>query len=177
MEGGEAQLILVTTLSYDQLDAFIRDRQISLDNADLIFGYNPEAIRKYLSERLGSPGYVMGIRGRINDKSVSLLSQLDEGLQGDRVILEVDVDDDDVLSFDVKGLEDAAEILTYGLPEETLFDQLDSSIIPAGEAHGIPIVCTPAVKRTSDIRITALNQNIDIDVEGITFVRLNKPQS
>lgn len=167
-------MILVTTLSYDQLGTFIRDRQVSLDNADLVFGTNTNSIKKYLSDRLGSEGYVMGIRGRINEKSVSLLSQLDAGLQGNKVILEVNVNDEDVLSFDVQGLEDAAQILTHGLPEEILCDQLDSSIIRPEEAKGVLVVCAPAVRRTSDIRITSLNRDIDIDVEGITFVKLRR---
>lgn len=167
-------MILVTTLDYDQLGAFIRDKQVSLDNADLIFGSNTESIKKYLADRLGSEGYVMGIRGRINEKTVALLSQLDSGLQDNKVILEVTVDDDEVMSFDVEGLEDAANILTYGLPDEMLYDQLDQALVSPGTTKGVSVVCTPAVRRTSGIRVTSLNRDIDINVEGITFVKLQQ---
>lgn len=166
-------MILVTTLSYDQLGAFIKDKQVSLDNADLIFGQDYEAIRKYITDRLGSDGYVMGLRGRINERSVELLSQLDAGLAGDRAVLEAEVEDDEVLSFDVNELEDAVQILTYGLPDEVLFDQLDSAVIQGDHQGGIEIVCVPAVRKTNNIRVTSLTREIVLDAEGITFVRLS----
>lgn len=165
-------MLLVTTLSYDQFGQFIRDKQISLDNSNLIFGYRYDIIHKYLQDRLGSEGYIMGIRGRINNKSVALLSQLDAGLTGDRLIMEVNVDDDDVLSFGVQGLEDAVKIMTMGLPEEMVYDQLDASLLEKGNGTPVEVVCAPMVTRSTGIRITSLNREVVLDVDGITFVRM-----
>lgn len=165
-------MLLVTTLSYDQFGAFIRDKQICLNNVDLIFGYDYPPIKKYILERLGSSGYVVGIRGRINNQSVNLLSQLDKELMGNRIVVEVDVKDDDVLSFNVNGLEEAAQLLTYGLPEEMVIEQLDASLVGKSGTYPVEVVCAPSINRNRNIRITSLNRDVELNVEGITFVKL-----
>lgn len=167
--------VMVTTLSFSQLGALIRDKQVSLNNADLIFGQNYDAVKHYLQERLAADTYVMGIRGRINTDSVKLLSALDAGLNVDenRVIVEVNVPDDDILTFDASKLDDATQIMMYGLPEEMAFDQLDASQSGKDEATGIEVICTSKLRRSSNIRVTSLRRDdIVFDVEGITFVRV-----
>lgn len=166
--------VMITTLSYEQLGAFIRDKQVSLDNASLIFGQNFEAVKHYLQERLGTDSYVMGIRGRINSDSVELLSKLDAGLQGNRVIVEVNVPDDDIITFDAAKLDDATQIMMYGLPEEMAFDQLDASQSEQGKSQGIEVVCTPKLKRATEVRVTSLHRDLNFDAEGITFIRVNR---
>lgn len=165
-------MLLVTTLSYDQLGALIRNKSVSLDNDSLVFGQSSEPVRKYLMSRLGGTGYVVGIRGRINQKSAQLLSQLDRGLQGNKLILEAPVSEDEAITFNVQGIEEAVEILTYGLPDEMLYEQLDSAIVPKDDTSGVQIICVPAIEATGNIRITSLNREIEVDAEGITFVKL-----
>lgn len=167
-------MYIVTTLSYDQLATLIRDKKVSIDNANLIFGQFSTSVNKYLADKMGTPGYVIGIRGRINANSVNLLAQMDPGLKGNKVVLEAQVSEDQTLSFSVNGLAEAAEILTYGLPDEDLFDQLDSSVVPSGTSPGVEVVCTSTIQNVGSIRITSLNREISVDAEGITFVKLNK---
>lgn len=163
-------MLMVTTMSYDQLAALIKNRSISLDNDNLIFGQSTEIVGSYLRDRFGSPGYVVGIRGRINEKSAMLLSQLDRGLGGNKVILEAPVEEDDMVVFNVKGLEEAADLIAHGIPAEMVYDQLDSAI--SHEATGVQVICVPEIARSSNIRITSLNRDITVDAEGITFVKL-----
>lgn len=166
--------LMITTLTYDSLGAFIRDGKVSLNNDDLIFGQSYEAVQKYLRERLGTDGYVMGIRGRINDATVALLSQLDRGLKGDKVVVEVQVKDDEILTFDATKLDDVTQILMYGLPDEMAFDQLDASQPEEGHKGVLEVICTSKLRKSGDVRVTALDRDIDFDVEGITFVRTGK---
>lgn len=165
-------MLIVTTLSYDQLGSFIRNKQVSLDNENLLFGKSFPPIKKYLTERLGGSGYVIGIRGRINENSVKLLSQLDKGLQGNKVIIEAPVSEDEIMTFNVQDLEEAAQILMYGLPDEILYNHLDNALLHDKVEDGIEIICVPAIRQSYNIRITSLNRDITIDAEGITFVKM-----
>lgn len=165
-------MLLVTTLSYDQLGALIKNRSVSLNNDNLIFGQSTDVVGSYLRDRFGSAGFVVGIRGRINERSAQLLAQLDRGLEGNKIILEAPVSEDDMVAFNVKGLEEAAELIAHGIPAEMVYDQLDSSITSASDTTGIQVICVPEIERTANIRITSLNREIAVDAEGITFVRL-----
>lgn len=163
-------MLMVTTMSYDQLATLIRDRSITLNNDNLIFGQSTEVVGSYLRDRFGSSGYVVGIRGRINEKSAALLSQLDKGLGGNKLILEAPVQEEDMVAFSVKGLEEAAELIAHGIPTEMVYDQLDSSI--STDETGVQIICVPEISRTNNIRITSINREISVDADGITFVKL-----
>lgn len=165
-------MLLITTLSYDEFGAFVKNSQVTLNNADLILGQNSEVIGKYIRDRLGSRGYVMGLRGRINKDSAEILSGLDSGLEGDRFIIEVDVDDDDVLSFDVAGLEEAVQIMEYGLPDEMVYAQLDSSLLEKPATDRVTVLCAPQIRKGKEVRITSLSRNAIVNIEGITFVKL-----
>lgn len=165
-------MLLVTTMNYDELARLIRDKSVSLNNDRLIFGHDTAAVRSYLTERLGGTGYVVGIRGRINNASAKLLAQLDRGLAGNKVIIEASASEDEALAFTVKGIEEAIEIMTYGLPEEVLYDHLDSTRVQPGSTTEVEIVCIPDIKKDGGIRVTSLSREINVDAEGITIVKL-----
>lgn len=165
-------MVVVTTLSYDQLATLIKDRKVSLNNDTLLFGEHYSTIQRYIKERLGGKGYVMAIRGRINPASVGLLSKLDPGLKGNKVIIEAPVDQDDLLTFDVAGLDKAVEIINYGLPEELVEEALDEAQAAVSE-NSVQVVCAPYLHKTRNVRITSLNRDIDVGDADITFVRLN----
>lgn len=165
-------MVVVTTLSYDELATLIRDKRVSLNNENLLLGAKYEAIQHYIQERLGGDGYVMAIRGRINPASVSLLSKLDGGLRGNKVIIEAPVDRDDLIVFDVAGLDKAVDIINYGLPEELVTEALDEAQTEIRD-DVVQVVCTPYIHKTGNVRITSLHREIDVAVAGITFVKLN----
>lgn len=165
-------MTIVTTASYDQLGQLIRNNRVSLNNGVLIFGQQSESISKYLTDQMGDDGYVIGIRGNINPNSARLLEQLDPSLHGNKIIIEAPVEENDIVAFSVKGIEEAAEILEYGLPEEILFDQLDQAIVDSRSVNGVQIICAPVIQKKGIIRITSLHTRVDIEAEGITFVKL-----
>ena len=166
-------MVIVTTLNYTEFAAFIKNKSVALNNSALVFGENYTEVKRYLEDRLGCGGYVMGIRGRINQTSAKLLAQLDPKLANDRrLILETPVDDRDALVFNVKGLEEAIEILTYGLPEDVLREHLDNSI-DTTDSNDVKVICVPAIFKSGDVKITSLNSEVSVDSAGITFVKLN----
>ncbi len=165
-------MVVVTTLSYDQLATLIKEKKVSLNNEYLLFGEHYEAIQHYIEERLGGPGYVMAIRGRINPVSVRLLSQLDKGLRGNKVIIEAPVSQDDLLVFDVEGLDKAVEIINYGLPDELVEEALDEAQTTVSD-NSVQVVCAPYLHKTGNVRITSLNRDIDVGDADITFVKLS----
>lgn len=164
-------MVIVTTLSYDQLALLIRDKKVSLNNENLLLGDHYEDIQKYIQERLGGDGFVMAIRGRINPVSVGLLASLDKGLAGNRVVIEAPVNQDDLLVFDVQGIAKAVEIIKYGLPDEMITEALDEAQTTLQEGT-VQIVCTPYISKTGKVRITSLNRDIDVGDADITFVKL-----
>lgn len=168
-------MLIVTTMSYDELGQLIRNKEVSLNNDSLVFGQSAEPVKKYLIERLGGTGYVVGIRGRINNASAKLLSQLDKGLVGNRIIIEAPVDEDEAFSFTVEGIEEATEIIAYGLPDDVLYEHLENITVPAGSnKRGVEVICVPYIKKNGGIRITSLHKDtfVDVDAEGITFIKL-----
>ncbi len=166
-------MFVVTTLSYDQLAVLIRDKKVSLNNEDLILGERYEPIQEYIEERLGGSGYVMAIQGRINQASVGLLTKLDRGLAGNKVIIEAPVNQEDLLVFDVKGLDKAIEIINYGLPDELVTEALDEAQTKLSD-QTVQVICAPYLAKSSNVRITSINREIDVAGAGITFVRLKK---
>lgn len=166
-------MFIVTTMSYDQLGTLIRDKEVSLDNDSLIFGQTFDAVRNYVQERMGSPGYVFGVRGKLNKTSIELLTKMDKAVRSHKLLLQADVKEEDAIRFSVQGLAEAAKILAYGLPDEMVNDQMDSAIISEDSEPAIEIVCVPSINNTGNIKITALDRNIEIATEGITFVKLS----
>lgn len=164
-------MVVVTTLSYDELARLIRDKKVSLNNENLLLGDHYEAVQNYIQERLGGDGFVMAIRGRINPVSVGLLASLDKGLRGNKVIIEAPVNPDDLLIFDVNGLAKAVEIINYGLPEELITEALDEAQTTLKE-DTVQITCAPYISKKGKVRITSLNRDIDVGDADITFVKL-----
>ncbi len=156
-------MVVVTTLSYDQLAILIKDKRVALNNENLLFGDHYEAIQNYIQERLGGEGYVMAVRGYINPTSVKLLSALDAGLRGNKVIVEVPVNNDDLLVFNVAGLDKVMESIHYGLPDEMVEEALDEAQTGI-EDDAVQIVCTPYLRKSGNLRVTSLNRDIDFDV-------------
>lgn len=164
-------MVVVTTLSYDQLSQLIRDNRVSINNEDLFIGGHFSAIQSYIAEHLGSDNYVMAICGRINPTSVSLFNKLDRDLAGNKVIIEAQVSRDDMIAFDVKGLDKVVEIINYGLPDSMVTEALDEARTTPSD-DGVQIICTPYISKDANVRITSLNREIDVGGAGITFVKL-----
>lgn len=167
-------MLLVTTLSTRQLAELVRDKRISLNNEDLLFGEPTDAVRNYIEERLGGTGYVMAIRGRINPASADFLSKLDKGLAGERFILETKVDPDDLLVFDMGKLVKVADFIAHGFPDEYIEEALDEAQEDLSPKR-LQAVCLPYIRKEGNIRITSLNPHLNIDVSqaDITFVKLD----
>lgn len=171
-------MYIVTTMSYDDLAQLIRDKQISLNNADLLFGNNDDALNKYFKDRLGYDGYVVGLHGRLNSLMAGMFTHLDRDLtrrvgEHGRVILEAEIDESDMLRYSVSGINAAADALIYGLPEDEVFETLDEANIGASEkTTQLEVICVPYIKSNSKIRVASLAGDIEFAVEGITLVRL-----
>lgn len=167
-------MLLVTTLSTGQLSDLVKNKRVSLNNEDLLFGKPTESVRKYIEERLGGSGYVVAIRGRINPASADFLSKLDRGLKGDKFILETQVDPDDLLVFDMGKLVQVAEFIAHGFPDEYVEEALDEAQQAASDGS-LQAVCLPYIRKEGNIKITSLDPRVNIDVSqaDITFVKLN----
>lgn len=167
-------MFIVTTLSFEELGVLIRDKRVSLDNGDLLFGSNTDTIDGYFKDRIGYNGYVVGLRGRLNSTSATLFKNMDKRtVTGEHVIVEVPVDEDDVLRYRVDGVDTAARALQYGMSEDAIYDELDEAQLRAGDKGGVEILCVPYLKSGSKVKVTSLSEEIDFNVEGITFVKLN----
>lgn len=167
-------MYVVTTMSYDELGELIKNKSVSLNNDRLIFGQDAAPIKAYLTEHLGGPDYVVAIRGRLNKTSAQLLSQLDRGLLGNKVIVEATISESDSMAFTVKGMEEAADIISYGLPDEILYDHLDQAQVRPGESGEVEIVCFPSIQQGGGIRVSSLSRDISLDASGITIVKLRE---
>lgn len=165
---------IVTTMSYADLGKLIRDKRVSLNNAKLLFGYSEEIIDTYFSERIGYSGYVVGLRGRLNPMTAEVFAQLDASVQrGERIILEAEIAEDDMIRYSVEGVNAAAEALAYGLPAEDIIETLDDAREPDKGKEPLEILCVPYIQNNGRVRVTNLNDdNLTFDVEGITFVKV-----
>lgn len=166
-------MYIVTTLSHDELGKLIRDKKVSLNNAALLFGYNVDMLNKYFSDSIGYDGYVVGLRGRINPTTAEVFSNLDHDIEGkDRVILEAEIDESDMVSFSVSGVSKAAEALAYGLPESDIREQLDGARDSVNNEDSVEVICVPYIQANGKVRVTSLSDELDFNLEGITFVKL-----
>lgn len=169
-------MVVVTTLSYPQLASLIKNARVTLNNEDLLFGEKVDTVEKYIEERLGSAGFVVGISGRINPASASFLSSLDEGLAGERLILEASVNPDDMLVFDVARLGIVSEFISHGFPDEYIEEALDEAVSSVSN-ESLQAVCVPYIKKEGNLRITSpvpgRGDEINVSQANITFVKLN----
>lgn len=167
-------MVVVTTLSVSQLGDLVKNKRVSLNNEDLLFGEPTEVVRKYIEDRLGGTGYVVAIRGRINPNSAKFLSTLDKSPRSDRIIIEAPVEPEDLLVFDVDRLVKVAEFITHGFPDEYVEEALDEAQAAVGSSP-LQAVCIPYLRKEGDVRITPIDQSMPIDVSqaDITLVKLN----
>ncbi len=165
-------MVVVTTLDYDQLTTLLKEKRVSLDNETLLFGRPYEAIQKYIEDRLGGKGYVVAIRGEINPKYVKMLKALDPGLKGERLILEAEIRQDDMLTLDAASLQKAVEIINYGLPDDIVEETLDEAVERGPEAK-LQIIVAPNIQNNGSIRITSLGREIYFEGHEITVVKPN----
>ena len=166
---------IVTTISLQHLGELIRNKKVSLNNGDLMFGYDIDAINRYFKARIGNDGYVLGIRGRLNRTTAELFKHLDEDVlaQDGKVLLEAEVDPDDVLRYRVNGIMDTALAVSYGFSEEDVFSQLDEAQLPSEDEAAVEVLCIPFIKANGKIRITSFTEDdIEIPVSGIEFVKM-----
>lgn len=167
-------MYLVTTLSFDELGTLIRDKRISLDNGELLFGDDIDTINEYFKERIGFDGYVIGLRGRINRASAGIFQKIDRRtMTGEHVIIEAEIDDNDVLRYNVNGINMVAQALSYGMSEDAIYDELDSAQLPPGASGKVEVLCVPYIKGDAKVRVTSLSDKLDFAVEGITYVNLS----
>ena len=171
-------MYIVTTMSLDELGSLIREKRVSLDNGQLIFGQSEEAIDQYFKDRIGYNGYVIGLRGRINKASAEVFKQLDRGVStGDKVILEAEIDEDDMIRYQVDGVTSAASALYYGMSVGDIHEQLDAARLYTSDGNGVEVLCVPFIKSSARVRVTSLvEDDINFNVEGITFVKLKGGQ-
>lgn len=167
-------MFMVTTMSLDELGTLIRDKQVSLDNGSLLFGSPTQLVDTYFKNNVGYSGYVVGLRGRLNKTTANLFATIDTRVNsGDRIILEAEIDENDVVRYNINGINAAAEALTYGLGEADIEEQLDTAQKQASDpAQGVEVLCVPFIKANGKVRVTSLTDQLTFDVEGITFVRL-----
>lgn len=166
-------MYIVTSLSYDDLGRLIREKKISLNNADLLFGVTSERINRYFQERIGYSGYVVGLRGRLNPTTARVFSSLDAAVRnGSRIMLEAEIDENDMIRYSVSGVNVAAEALAYGLPESDVYEQLDEARSEASDSQAVEVLCVPYIQTKGKIRVTNLTEEIQFNVDGITFVKI-----
>lgn len=168
-------MFIVTTLSFDQLSHLIKDKQVSLDNGNLLFGQQTDIVDEYFRERIGYDGYVVGLCGRLNKTTASLFAKMDAGVKsGSRLVLEAEIDKDDVMRFKVEGVNAAAAALSYGLSGEDIYQQLDEAQQYPGDASApVEILCVPFIKANGKIRVTSMaDDTVTFNVEGVTFVKM-----
>lgn len=166
-------MLIVTTLSYDQLGRFIKEKQLSLNNEALLFGCNYDSIKNYMVSRLGSEGYVIGIKGRINKSSVELLTKLDPCLVDNRVVLEVNIPEDELLVFNLSTFIEAQEMLTFGLPDEVIYDHFDGAL-GGTPNESVQVICAPYIRNIKGVRITSLSRGVVVPDVNITSVKLKE---
>lgn len=166
-------MYIVTTMSLDELSSLIRDKHVSLNNSHLLFGTDSGLVSKYFKDRIGSDGYVLGLRGRLNKTTAHLFANMDTKVNdGRKVILEAEVDEDDLIRLDVSGVSTAAEALEYGLEADDVIAQLDEAQVNAPGSSGVEVLCVPTIKANGKLRVTSLTDNLEFNVEGIAFVKI-----
>lgn len=166
-------MYIVTPLDYGELGTLIRNKRLSLDNSEIFFGPYSEFIGRYLKELVGYNGFVLGLRARLNPNTAKIVASIDPSVtHTGRAILEAQIDESDVVRFRVRDLTTAAEALQYGLSDDEVIQQLEKAQVLDTEPEGVEVLCVPYVKIDGHVRVTSLAEDIEFDVEGITFVKV-----
>lgn len=171
-------MYLVTTLSFEDLGTLIRDKRVSVNNSELLIGYDAKTFSDYFTSRLGSKGYVVGISGRINKDTAAVFSRMDsEFIRGNKVIIEANIPGD-VLRFKAESIRNVAEALVLGFSEESIFADLDAMQVSNTEDPlSVEVLCAPYISLGDKVRVSWLQHDeINFDVDGITFVKLFKEE-
>lgn len=164
---------IVTTMSYDQLGELIRNKRISLDNADLLFGYTSDMLDDYFRQRVGYNGYVVGLQGRLNRYTADILKTLDDTVvRGDCVLLESEIEPDDAVAYSVNSVGEAAEAAYYGLPEEDIRWKLEDAEVNTKSSSGAKFLCVPYLKFNGKLIVTSFTEELDFDVDGVKYVKV-----
>lgn len=164
----------VTALSFEQMTELIRNKKVSLDNGGLFFGVDDEEIDAYFKNIIGNSGYVLGLKGRLNSTTGNILSMMDTGIEaGNKLLLEVKLTDNDLIRYDAHGLTQAAEAYWAGLSPEDILEQLEEAKLST-ESTNVEVLCLPYIKSNGTIRITHVYEDIHLEVEGITFIKLKQ---
>lgn len=164
---------IVTTMSYDQLGELIRNKRISLDNADLLFGYSSDMLDEYFKQRVGYSGYVVGLQGRLNKYTADILQTLDAAvIRGNCVLLESEIESDDAVVYSAGSVGEAAEALYYGLPEEDIRWKLADAESSTGAMDGAKFLCIPYLQFNGKLVVTSLTEELDFDVGGVKYVKV-----
>ena len=169
-------MTILTTMKLEDLGILISSGHIELNNSDLFFGYSIDRIDEYFSQRVGNDGYAIGICGKITETTAEILKSLDSDLlTGEHIILEAQFNEDDCVLFDVSGINDAMDALSYGLSDEEIIEQLNLSISREPVAGRINVVCVPSIRRVGHIRIHRFgDEEMEIQVNDISFVKFDK---
>ena len=163
-------MYVLTTLSLDDLSCLIKNKKISTNNVDLIFGAEDTLVSDYLKQRLGYNGFVLGIIGQISNATMEKLVNLDPELKNKKVALEIQIPENDALFMSVEDLVEVADFIDLGLDKDDIIEQIDTAIQNGATATN-KIVCIPYIPSDKAERITSLTQDIHID--NIAFVKLH----
>lgn len=163
-------MYVLTTLSLDDLSHLIKNKKISTNNVDLIFGAEDNLVSDYLKQRLGYDGFVLGIVGQISNDTMEKLVSLDPELKNKKVALEIQIPENDALFMSVEDLVEVADFIDLGLDPDDIIEQIDTAI-QNGMSASNKIVCIPYIPSDRAERVTSLTQDIHID--NIAFVKLH----
>ena len=168
-------MYIVTTISNEQLHDIVSNKELQLDNSEMFMSYDVDIINEYFRNRVGSTGYVLGLRGRLNNTTASMLAHLDtDAVKADshRLFLEAEIDPEDVVRYTFEGVSTAAEALSRGLSKDSIIGFLDSAEKDADSPRGIEVLCITAIKN-GRVRIGSPVQDIRGEIEGIALVKLD----
>ena len=143
---------VLTTLSLDDLSCLIKNKKISTNNVDLIFGAEDTLVSDYLKQRLGYNGFVLGIIGQISNATMEKLVSLDPELKNKKVALEIQIPENDALFMSVEDLVEVADFIDLGLDKDDIIEQIDTAI-QNGTTATNKIVCIPYIPSLNNFKL------------------------
>lgn len=164
-------MTVITTISYEKLSELLKNQKVTLNNERLIVGRDYKVIRDYLEEVLGTSGYVIALKGKINPTSVSLLSKLDRGLKSDKVIIEASLNPREAITYNVQDFTKIGEFLNYGLDSDTVIDYMEEAKNNVTDSS-IQVVCFPCLEKAGKLRISSLSNELEFESDDITVVKM-----
>ena len=166
-------MYVITSMSYDELGTLIREKRVTLNNAELLFGDQDDDVDEYMRECVGYKGYTLGIRGRLNPVTAEVMSAVDSRvLSRGTVILEAQVPDEEVIQFNLEELGNLKLLLDYGFDKDSLWEQLDLARETQSPDGSVEILCVPFISIKWRIRVTALVDNLEFSTQDIEFVKV-----